>query len=398
MSNPLSIAAVTATLRALLFNRLHGDTPDLAVTTVPPDRARDKDASTHQLNLFLFQVNPNPALRNMELPAPGRAGEGGIPPLALRLGYLLTAYGPGDDDVGSHSLLGRAMLVLYDHAVLGPEEIRTALPGNDLYQQVERVRLTLDPMPLDDVSKMWTAFQTQYRISVAYQVSAVLIESARPRRSPLPVLSPVITTHPEMTPPFPVLESVQPVDPFTGARLGETVTLLGANLAGDSVAVRFHHPRWTAPVDLSASVASDARITVVIPNDPVAWPAGMYSVAVVIQRPGMPPRVTYPLAMALAPRVSALSVSARAPDDSVTVTATFAPQAREAQRVSLLLGDREVAAPARGGPVGTIAFTVPSAPSGMHYARVRVDGVESLVVDRSVTPPVFDAAQQVVLP
>lgn len=398
MSNSLSIAAVSATLRTLLFSHLQGEFPDVDVTTLPPDKARSKDATHHQINIFLFQVTHNPNLRNMEMPTPGRMNEGGFAPLALRLSYMLTAYSPADDDVASHKVLGKAMLVLHDHALLGAEEIRTALAGNDLHLQVERVRITPDQLSLEDVSKLWTAFQSQYRISVVYQVSAVLIESARARRAPLPVLRSQISSRAGLPAPFPVLEAVLPADPQTGARLGETVALQGVNLGGDTVAVRFNHPQWTAPVDVAASDVTAARLTVAIPNDAVAWPAGMYSVAGVIQRAGEPTRTTNALPLALAPRLTSIAVSPRAGDNSVTLTVGFEPRARVEQRVSLLVGDLEVPAPPRGSAVASLAFTVPDAPTGEHYVRLRVDGVDSLRVDRSVTPPVFDVSQRVVLP
>jgi len=44
-------------------------------------------------------------------------------------------------------------------------------------------------MSLEDVSKLWTTFQTQYRISAAYEVSVVIIESSRIVKTPLPVLT-----------------------------------------------------------------------------------------------------------------------------------------------------------------------------------------------------------------
>jgi hypothetical protein len=46
-----------------------------------------------------------------------------------------------------------------------------------LHEQVERVRITLQPLTLEEVAKLWNVFQTPYRISVAYEVSVVLIES-----------------------------------------------------------------------------------------------------------------------------------------------------------------------------------------------------------------------------
>jgi hypothetical protein len=178
MSNALAIAAVTATLRHLLDRGLSADLPGTQVTTRPPDKARG-GATGNQVNLFLYQTQPNAAWRNTTLA--GSAGAGpGQPPLALNLYYLLSAYGQNDDDPDpySHRLLGEAMRILHARPVLAPADIREALTGNDLYEQVERVRVTPQPLTLDEMAKLWSTFQTQYRISVAYEVSVVLIDSA----------------------------------------------------------------------------------------------------------------------------------------------------------------------------------------------------------------------------
>src|SRR5579864_4871161 len=45
-----------------------------------------------RLNIFLFQVNENPAFRNEEDPRRAVSGAYGSPPLALELNYLLTSY------------------------------------------------------------------------------------------------------------------------------------------------------------------------------------------------------------------------------------------------------------------------------------------------------------------
>ena len=68
MSNPLAIAAVTSTLRFLLDNSIQAD-PGLTgtlVTSKPPDKARG-DNTGKQLNLFLYQPQPNAAFRNSEI-------------------------------------------------------------------------------------------------------------------------------------------------------------------------------------------------------------------------------------------------------------------------------------------------------------------------------------------
>jgi hypothetical protein len=184
MSNALAIAALTATLRHLLDRGLNADLPGTLVTTRPPDKAR-LAGTGNQVNLFLYQVLPNAAWRNLD-PRQLETGEAGQPPLALNLYYLLSAYGQNEDDPDpfSHRLLGQAMCVFHDHPVLEPAELREALEGSDLHQQAERVRITLQPLALEETTKLWTTFQTPYRLSVAYEVSVVLIDGTRSQASP----------------------------------------------------------------------------------------------------------------------------------------------------------------------------------------------------------------------
>ena len=150
MSNPQAIAAVSATLQSLLLQGVTTD-PDLAdttVTTLPLDKARDGN-NANQLNLFLYQTLPNAAWRNQDMPRQSLPGETSMSPLALRLYYLLTSFGRGNDAAQpfTHHLLGKAMSILYDHSVLLPADIKAAtavsLPNSDLDRQVERVRVTL---------------------------------------------------------------------------------------------------------------------------------------------------------------------------------------------------------------------------------------------------------------
>jgi hypothetical protein len=44
---------------------------------------------------------------------------------------------------------------------------------------------------------------------------------------------------------------------------------------------------------------------------------------------------------------------------------------------------------------GTLPFPISGAQAGTHFIRLRVDGADSLLVDRSVDPPAFDQSQQV---
>src|SRR5688572_11875853 len=159
MSNPLAVATVTTTLRNLLFQGLNADLAGTTVTTRPPDRARF-NSTGNQVNLFLYQTAIEAGWRNQDMPGKVKPGELGKPPLPLVLHYLVTAYAEGDEDMTSHRLFGRAMSILHDHPTLGREELRAALAGSDLHEQVDRVHVTPHPMSIEELSKLWATFQT----------------------------------------------------------------------------------------------------------------------------------------------------------------------------------------------------------------------------------------------
>jgi Pvc16 N-terminal domain len=133
MSNPLAIAATTATLRSLLDAQIPKAVTDIPnsfnVTTLSPDvAAKEYSDEKIGLNLFLYQTVANAAWRNMDAPVSVRPGETGLPPLALNLHYIITAYAKDDAALGnvSQRILGAAMSVLHDHPLLGREEIEAA--------------------------------------------------------------------------------------------------------------------------------------------------------------------------------------------------------------------------------------------------------------------------------
>lgn len=406
MSNALAIAAVTATLRALLMRKLG----IIGVTAQALDKARPANSSGDQVNLFLYQTMPDAAWRNMDMPRQLKAGETGEPPLPLILSYLLTAYSDDTDDVKSQILLGRAMSVLHDHPLLDSAEIKDVATGDlvtsDLHEQLERVRITLLSMPLEELSKLWTAFQAPYRTSAAYQVSVVLIESTRPAKTPLPVLErgkgdTGVASQADVNSPFPALLDLVLPPGQQSARLGELVTLQGLHLDGDAVTVSLSNPRLDAPLKNPAAVTvtawSATEIVIRLEILPALWVAGLYTVAVSVKT-GDDVRTTNELPLAVAPSIATplpLVNVVRAP---VTFDATIAlqvsPDVRHGQRAALLIGNREVAAEAHAAQTASLTFVVKNAPDGTHFLRLRIDGVDSLLILPG-PPPSFDPVQRV---
>lgn len=415
MSNALAIAAVTAALRNLLNDPQSGlpaDLPDATISTKPPDKAIGStlDGGSNQVNLFLYQTAANTAWRNMDMPRQVKPGELAKPPLAINLYYLLTAYGKNDDDIASHRLLGRAMSILHDHPILSPAEIEAALPGADLHQQLESVRITPQPISLEEMTQLWGTFQSQYRISAAYQVSVVLIESRHPVKAALPVLSrgsedqgvSVAAT------PSPVLLEVRPPNRKPSAQPGDLLTIYGSELSQDELTLRFSHPELDGPIELlpepgrtSTEMQVQIPDTIIAPNMPGLWPAGFYTVTAVVQRPNLPPWTTNALPFALAPRILSISPLTALQGD-VTLTLTCVPQVRPEQQAVLLFGDRavplqSVSVPPDLATPSSLAVLVADTLPGTYVLRLRVDGVDSVPVDFSSQPPQFADDQKVTI-
>jgi hypothetical protein len=161
--------------------------------------------------------------------------------------------------------------------------------------------------------------------------------------------------------------------------------------------VRFEHPLLTAPILLPPAAGGTAQqLKVTIPNQPAHWPAGLYKVSVQVTRVGETfDRTTNALAMPLAPSATVAAVGA-APGP-VSLTATCSPEIRPGQRATILFGSSEFLANPHPAPTNTLTFAVNEIVAGTYRYRIRVDGVDSLLVDRSVTPPVFDETQKVVV-
>jgi hypothetical protein len=408
MSNALAIAAVTATLRNLLTAGIKADTDldDATVTMQPVDRARTDGNNANQLNVFLYHILPSAAWRNQHMPTRVRNGETSSPPIALNLYYLITAYGRNNDAERpySHQLLGRAMSVLGDHPLLGADEIKAALPKNDLWAQVERIRFTLQPLPQDELSKLWTGFQTGFRLSMAYEAAVVLIDSGLSAKTPLPVLTrgagdSGVTVQPSMDAPLPTLTDVTLPGKQTSALPGDTITLLGSLLAGNQLKVNFFNPNLAAPITLPVTIAgSDTQVSIKIPDAPKDWVAGYYTVTVTISKAGEPDRTTNAVSVPLSPVITTqMPLAVKSVRGSATITLQCKPQLRPGQKVALLLGDREIPAPERATQGNQTAFVAAiSTPLPASFRlRLRVDGVDSPIIDWTAAPPTFDNTQMV---
>src|SRR6185436_427600 len=171
VSNELAIATVTETLRFLLDQPVGVSVPSAISTAVRPEEV----PSGPVVNVFLYQITPNPSWRNDDLPF--RAEDGTVvrrPQAALDLHYLLTFHG-SDASLEPQRLLGTVARVIHSRPVLDRNTVRLAvsgkavLAGSDLADQVDLVRITPMPLTLEELTKLWSVFlQTKYMLCVAF--------------------------------------------------------------------------------------------------------------------------------------------------------------------------------------------------------------------------------------
>ena len=457
MSNPLAIAAVTEVLLDLVAKGVQDEAGSINITALPPDKVQEGSEQLG-LNLFLYQSVFSSAWRNQDLSA--RNGMGGQPsPLPLHLNYLLTAYGNSESNSGrfgvmGHRLLGKAMRILHDYSILDPVYIRRVLQGytddagnpvsgrlpeSDLHQQVDRVRINPLSLSVDELSKLWTTFQTQYRISAAYEVSVVLIESAQAKRMAMPVLSrgqPLaankvsvannrwdqgILVQPSLLPAFPTLFSLALPSRFQPSlQLGQTLRLEGAHLEGTAISVLFRQSKLDVVREIIVPQSQFAAADVTIPelsnpDQATEWPAGFHQVSVRVGQGADPQqaRTSNELALAIAPTIVPNSLSVSVNNNGLTPKTVFTVRCRPlvwpSQQAELILSfeggdvalsDRVISAVPRASdslPTDTLTFEAQAVPVGNYRVRprLRVDGIDSFIITypntRDVTGPALQA-------
>lgn len=419
MSTALAIAGVTAVLRDLLNDRLinhdlsatMGTT--VAVSSLPPSDSSDPNARETKIHVLLRSVTHNAAWRNEQLPSRDASGKARLsnPPLALDLHYVVAAVGA--EELHAEILLGHAMQLLHETPVLNRRAIRDSLASPTginnlppalraldqcgLADQVEQIRISPSTMSSEEMSQFWSALKVQYRPMAAYDVSVVLIQSVLPTSSPLPVLSRGIQVLPGLLPPYPAIEKVSGFAERPGARLDDTVSLEGINLSGTGREVVLENDRLDIRQTLSALAAStSALLQFTIPAARSAdFPAGIYRVVGRV----VPPtetlaRETNSLAFMVLPRLTSLPGPpvARDAQGTATLSVNFTPHVRVGQTVSLLFGRREIQPQPFVAPTNTLTFKVTDAPAGKQPVRLRIDGIDSPIVNPN-TPPAFSDAQ-----
>lgn len=417
MSTAMAVAAATEALRGLLQQWVTADAVHEAlgfkadVWALPPDQiALSAPQAKPGLNLFLHRISLSQGWRNVDLPCRDSAGQPvANPPLPVDLHFVLSAYGP--DPLQPEKLLGHGMQAFHHHPVITRAQLTSLLSQNPqlgasgLAGQVEQLRIAPETITGEEASDLWSALQAKYRPSFYYWVTVVLIDDTTPTRAALPVLTrgerlpdgkeSGAAVAPSLQPRYPVLTALRPENNQPVAVSDGLVTVEGELLDG---ARRVHlvDRRFNRSAQINVQPDNPRQLTFTVPSTVAV---GTYELTIEVQRTtNAPVQTTNRLPLTVAPSMTnlPLTVSRDPGTGTATVTMECRPTVQAGQHVSLILGTQETLGTSPTAPTDQLQFQVVDAQAGSHLARLRVDGVESILIDRTQTP-IFDTRMMVTI-
>jgi hypothetical protein len=398
MSTALAIASVTQVLKDLLNdgfidNDITGTiNGNVKVTSLPPDLVVLSNDEPAQLNLFMYHVTPNPGWRNERYPSMNSSGERTTnPPLALDLHYLLTAY--CSNELHTEILLGYGMQLLHENPVLIRDAIRkslsppspvtgTGLPINlqslstsKLAEQVELVKIIPEPMNAEELSKLWTAFQSKFRPSAAYIATVVLIESSKSTKTALPVKERNIYVKPFKQPVISQVKSQkeagEPIVENQKILQGYRLVLAGYNLNAENLKIIIDG------VDQAPGPGvSDISYSQIIYQLPGELPAGIHGIQVASQVNMGTPETLH---RGSESNIEAFVLSPSIDPNNIQIDnlqgSGDAPRSADIGLTAYSFQESLPASPP--GPAENIIIPVSGVKAGNYLVRIRVDGAES---------------------
>jgi len=263
MSASTAIGMVSESLRNLLVGEMTL-APAVDVTILAPDET----GGNRRINLFLYKVQENTFLKNQDWRAkPGEPTKLVPPPLSLHLYYLMTPYAPNDVQTGNsaaHEFLGEAMRVFFENPVVPESYLVNGLKGAP-----EKIKIALNTLDLDELSKVWSTFTQPFRLSVLYEISVVQVDALTASEKTMATrVTDIGVPRIRANMSRPVVESISP----SSGPAGTVVTFSGRNLDG-----------WFAYVVVMSDMIANAQpitgdsFTVTLPND---IPAGFHEIKV----------------------------------------------------------------------------------------------------------------------
>ena len=174
MSEFTAIRAVSKTLQALLQQAItNSPNPQLQGVPIELSSPRElRDAANNNpvnaISLWLYRVARNADLLNAP---PERVDDQLTPqPLPVDLCYLVAPITATSDN--EQALLGKVLQAFAEHAIVRGTDLKDDLEG-----ETTELRLTLETLTLEELTRVWTALAEPYQLSASYRVQVVRIDS-----------------------------------------------------------------------------------------------------------------------------------------------------------------------------------------------------------------------------
>ncbi|MDH3657583.1 MAG: DUF4255 domain-containing protein [Nitrosopumilus sp.] len=393
MSNFLAISTVTAAINHLL-EEIQTDIPGVKIHNKPLDII-NSEPSANMLNLFLYHISYNTAYKTEFLPTRNSSGElVSRPKIGLDLHYLLTAYGTDNDDLLSQQILGSAIRIITENPILTKDIISDAIKSqekvqfSDLPNDIQTIKLEPEMFSVEELTKVWSSFfQTNYRLSMAFQASVLLLDTKKQPKPPMPVKERLVYVKPIKQP---VIIKIEPQNLEYSS--DAQIKILGKNLQEDKTFVHIDDKKVEPPV----SDIAHNKISIKIPS---GLTAGIKKIK--ISHPimlGLEPTEHQGAnesnlgAFILSPKIT--KITPQEVNRGSILTVDFEPPILSNQQALLLVGDQTFVIEKHqkeNNAINNVSIKISDEfPAGTYLLRLRVDGAESrLLVDDNPDSPTY---------
>jgi len=183
-----ALRATSKTLTHFLETRLQSDillgaafTGGMVVSLNTPEEMTEIPAEG--LSVWLYRVIRDDVRLN---DPPQRIGPTQIrpAPLPMRLHYLMTPVtnAKSGNPQTEQLILGKVLQLFHSHPVLRGADLQEEFTGTET-----ELKIRLEPMSLEEITRVWEGLEGSYQLSVSYEVSVVNIDSELEPESVTPV-------------------------------------------------------------------------------------------------------------------------------------------------------------------------------------------------------------------
>jgi len=179
MADSLVPGYVADSVAELLNRQWEKDRPQIAqsapLPVAKPTAGREDDADL-LVGVFCYRISVNGPQRNQGVRVSSE-GKRRRPALPVDVHFLLLAPSKPVGDLAPLSLLGWAMRVLEDRAIVPAATVNSLAPVLTLCAPQESLELVAETLPLQDQTSLWQSLQRPFRPSAAYVARMIALDS-----------------------------------------------------------------------------------------------------------------------------------------------------------------------------------------------------------------------------